>query len=303
MENRNENEPGGEGKRSYDVVKVHDIMDELLENFRKGLPTGFTTEWTENDPESENAEAVKSLDDIVRWDTGQMALISEISEENMPGVVEVSDFAEELIVRLCKSTGWKAAHLMTEDFPVENLLAKLAEKYTGKLFPYQPQDKDKVYMEKEEWDEAFSWLTENARLVKTEENRRGIDDLLGLADKMVELYGIRVIVVYAGDFIGDILGKGWLLDRWAIKIRNFGMRRDCLMVVVAHPRFVSADSDGYESGNSEMVLADGTDGFESIADYSLEVETDEVKGVRTVNVVKVRRKEFGDRGKFRYKTK
>lgn len=244
--------------------------------------------------ETTKLKTPKGLDDLVRWDTKRLVLVTGRSGDGK------SEFVDELVVRLSLETGWKAAYFTPEKYPNKYHQQALSEKLTGKSFNSQERRLDRTYMSITELKTALDWTAKNIFYVGVSFDNMFIDRILNAADVHVKRQGIKILVIDPYNYIEKEMDWEWQLNQWdsktVSKIRNFALERDLIVFLVIHPRKVYENNKEGERRRIEMTDISGTADFGNKADVCIVVDRHRENDMTTIYVDKVRNKDNGGRG-------
>ena len=276
------------------IVEPEDLQDAIEKLFEEGASSGYETGWKRSWNDEKKLLTPLSLDDFVTWDTKQLALITGRSGDGK------SEWLDELVVRLNRRTGWKAAYFTPENSPLYHHETKILEKVIGKRFPQKKRKDDVEYMNHDELVMGMEYIKKNYHYICPPVNDMKIDVILKSADYLVQRYGIKILVLDPYNYIEKEMEREWQLNQWdsrtISKIRDFAVSRDLLCFLIAHPRKVyETDKDGNRR-RIEMSDISGTADFGNKADYCIVVDRNKDNDMTTVFIDKVRNKDLGDRG-------
>ena len=279
------------------IQTAEDVEDELWQLFRQGMQRGA-------------AARIAGMDELITFETGRYMVVS-----GRPGDGK-SEFIDELCLRMALLHDWKVAYFSPENVPVTYHLRKLCEKLTRYPFQSSPQFTDELLKG------CVSWLSANVchilpgfgedGLVDFDEKampssggnasneRYTLDNILDIAHRAVARRGVRIFVIDPLNRIEQDQQDGKSELQWYAHVNNtlsrFARRHQCLVILVAHPRKVEMMLDGRKR---RITLEDisGTADFGNKADYVFCVDRDDEHGLVTLSVDKVRRKQYGSKGK------
>ena len=282
-----------------DVTFPADIKDVMDRYFKEGAQCGHMTGWEgPSDAKKEDGKEFYGLDDIIQWETKQLCLITGLTGDGK------SEFLDELVIRLSMEAEWKAIYYTPENFPIQRHISKLCEKLVGKEFPKAQIDcSSDTYINKEEYEEAYEWITENISYYTPEKDETNVEDLRKNVDYIVQRKGAKILVIDPFNYIDKEVKNEFEVNRRDSQIisdiRNIAIQRNMLVFLVAHPRKPSLDLAGNRRRVS-MYDISGTADLVNKADICMVIERSTKNDMTTVYVDKVRNKDFGNRGKCHF---
>ena len=250
--------------------------------FQKGLEPGKTAQ-------------IASLDDIITWEPGRIAVFTGIPGH---GKSEIVDY---IVCRLNMIHGWKAAYYSPENYPLELHYSKIASKISGKSFSSK-------YMGHGEFTRTFEYINNNFFFIYPEEDIT-VDNILSKGKYLIRRYGINVLVIDPYNKLDHGRERNEseteYISRFLDKISMFSKQHNCLVILVAHPR--KMDRKKEDNGKYEIpTLYDinGSANFYNKADYGLIVYRDYGESSVKIIVSKVKFKHLGMGGEaqFTYNT-
>lgn len=205
---------------AYAVERWAAAYDSLYENGRtRGLSSGWT-----------------ALDKLYRIRAGEWTLVTGI-----PGHGK-TEWLDALAMNLMSSAGWRIAIYSPENWPVEEHLAKLAEKRIGAPFEDGPTPR----MSRDEAVAARHWLDRYVRFIYPESPT--IASILSIARQLVKRDGISGLIIDPWNEVEHSRPQGMTeteyISETLSEIRRFC--RDCAVHVwlAAHPQKLLRDKDG-----------------------------------------------------------
>lgn len=259
-----------------DVMTISDFQDQLDAAYANGLPMGQTTGW-------------QAFDRAVNFAPAQLALITGRSNDGK------SEWLDELVVRLMLRTGWNAAFWTPENTLLDHSV-KLIEKLAGRSFRHQ----DGKGLQPDGFARAKEWLRERVSWLDLPFDKLTLECILERARSLVRKYGIRILVLDPYNFIEKEADARYSENAWDSHVvgclRQFAMDQGLLLFLVAHPRKVEMQING-ERRRITMEDIAGTADFGNKADYCFCINRDDERGYVTVFIDKVRRKQFGSKGR------
>ena len=124
----------------HGLNSIDHYQEEWQNLYDQGEPSGIST-------------GIKSLDDIVTLQTGQLYVLTGYAGHGK------SAFLDQLVVNAGKMYGWKTCFASFEKPPTLHAI-QLAQILTGKSF-YKPQYVGAERMSQHEKDDAQAWITEH----------------------------------------------------------------------------------------------------------------------------------------------
>jgi hypothetical protein len=252
--------------------------EELRANFelyqKIGTPQGKGIKFTE-------------LDKILRWDTGQLSIITGIPNHGK------SEFLDFVCVQLAKNYGWKTVMFSPENNPINFHIEKLYNKVINKNSNGENSDKEK--------DEALTFILNNFYFFDYEqENVSDLGNILDATKELIQLDNNVKILVIDAFYNLDITQENNQSDLAYIlaqlkKLKQFAKENNILIQLVAHTRKILSDGNGkYKVPNFFDI--NGSADFAKVADYCLTVYRNKDSKETEIHVAKVRFKNYGTQG-------
>lgn len=267
-----------------DISTVDSFESELDAFYLNGPTPGKVTGW-------------KNLDEIVSFGTGQLALVTGRTNDGK------SEWLDELVIRLMLRTGWNAGYWTPENTLMDHS-RKVIEKLTDRTFAHNGS----IGVQPDQFGLCKQWMKEHISWIELPFDQLRLDIILERCRSLVRKYGIRILVLDPFNFIEKENNSTRSENAWDSHvvgaIRSFAIKHDVLVFLVAHPRKVEMQIDGRKR---RITLEDisGTADFGNKADYCFCVDRDDEHHVVTISIDKVRRKQYGSKGKqahFVYKS-
>ena len=255
------------------ATECHDDLRSLYEN---GMEQGAEAGW-------------KNFDSICTFEPGRLLVVT-----GRPGEGK-SEFVDELVVRLCLRHEWKIGFFSPENMPIVYHLGKLAEKLTGLSFAAGNGMTEGVYVQAEQW------LAENVTHIVPGREAYTIDNILEKARQLVRRRGVRTVIIDPLNRLEQPSGQEQSEREYITLVLNklgrFATQNKCLVILVAHPRKVNRDVMTGQQRRVEMNDINGSANFGNMADFCIDIDRNDDKGIVTAYVDKVRFKHLGSRGK------
>lgn len=253
------------------VLPKDHLMASLNGLYENGLPKGLYTE-------------IDSLDEVCRLDKGRLLTITGVPNYGK------SEFVDFLTCTYNKRYGFKTLYFSPENQPVNLHIAKLVSKFIGRKF-------DKKEISSDEIQKAGSYILDNFFFFNYEKVKT-LDNILAEAERMVNDKGIDILVLDAYNKIESELPNGVLETNFISKIldglSNFAIRNNVLVILVAHPRKMEKDGDGYKCPSAYDI--NGSANFYNKSDFVLVVHRDFKKEDVIIKVDKVKFSNYGCAG-------
>lgn len=198
----------------FDVTDLSDRIDHLYEH---GWEKGVTTGWDE-------------LDRLYSVRAGEFTVVT-----GMPNSGK-SNWVDCLAVHLAANHGWRGAFFSPENQPLEDHMARIAEKWAMQPFadgPTRRMDRDTLQRAKEWVRGHFKWI------LPDDDAEWTVDTVLEKARALVTRFGIRFLVIDPWNELEHAPPNGMtetIYTGHVLKhIRQFGRRHGVAIFVVAHP--------------------------------------------------------------------
>ena len=139
--------------------------------------------------------------------------------------------------------GWKWGVFSPENYPVGDLYDTLAEMYIGNTSDLDKKDRMSI----DEYKQALNFLHEYFYVIYPEDDFR-LDNILDKFKHLVMRYGIKGCLIDPFNQIDhDFNGKDetTYIGDCLTKIRRFEQVNDLKFIIVAHPRKMDKDENGY----------------------------------------------------------
>ena len=202
----------------HGLNSIDHYQEEWQSLYDQGEPSGIST-------------GIKSLDDIVTLQTGQLYVLTGYAGHGK------SAFLDQLVVNAGKMYGWKTCFASFEKPPTLHAI-QLAQILTGKSF-YKPQYVGSERMSQHEKDDAQAWITEH---ILFQDYMDGglptISAVLEKAKHSIQRNGTRIVCIDPFNFIHA--EKTYALETDMVsemltKVQLFAKQHDVLVIFVAHP--------------------------------------------------------------------
>ena len=207
-----------------------------------------------------------------------------------------SEFVDWIALSNVRKYGHKIAFFSPENYPLHRHAAKLIEKIKRKPFR---SDYEKA-MTPEEIKEGIEYLRDKIYFIYPDDESLDIDYVLNKFKMCKAKYGIDGVVLDPFTEL-DWNNKGGMnqtdyIGQCLTKMRRFARIHDVYFILVAHPRIMKKDDDGYYIPPT-MYDISGSANFNNKADIGVTVYRDPlVDGKTTVYVNKMRFKGNGKIG-------
>lgn len=203
------------------IYRAADLSNEFISLCKEGKKrTGVSTGYP-------------SLDPFLSLSKGYMSIVSGIPSMGK------SEFVDALALNTAVQHGWRWCFFSPENYPLEEHIAKLAEKYIGKRIDhFTVSDRNDAL---DFIDTHFIWLY-------PEEDKLWLENLLQLVEQVHQTEG--ALDAFCFDPWNEIIhnNSGLRDDQYlagALRIvRKFARKNDLHAVIVAHPNRTEKDDKG-----------------------------------------------------------
>ncbi len=262
-----------------------DYADGYLSLFRDGQPGGQFTGW-------------HGVDQNYTVSQGQMTIVTGIPSHGK------SEFIDALMVNLARTDDWRFGVFSPENFPVQNHMAKLAQKYIKKSFNSSYGEEKK--MTEAEAIAARKWITEHFAFIAPPDNELTVDHIISKAKVAVMRYGIKGLMIDPWNEIDHSRpsnkSETEYISECLTKIRRFARTYRVHVWLIAHPTKLQRGNNGKYPVPNPYDIA-GSAHFRNKADNCITAWRDLLDEERAVeiHIQKIRFREVGKVGMVKLK--
>ena len=248
------------------VKEFHSLRTETA--FRKTFSTGYS-----------------SLDEIVKLVKGRMMVVT-----GYPGCGK-SEWLDAVLVNASLLHGWKTLYFSPENYPIQEHVAKLAEKITGKWVRQ---------LGTEEANTILKFLNLHFAWVDIDREMPSIDMILERALERKEGLGLDCVVIDPWNGAGHPGFVNQREDQYLAEILTktsyFARRHQLLMAIVAHPKTQIKTKEGKLPRCTVSDISGGSMWWNKV-DYAVVCHReDRAKNQIEVELAKIKEKWFGTLG-------
>jgi len=251
------------------VMTADMFYPELVDLYQNGLRPGKKTRHNK-------------LNELITFETARLMTVTGI-----PGCGK-SEFVDELLVQLSTLHGWRAGFFSPENFPIQLHISKLIAKLAGTWM-------DRLSIE--ELDK-FSEMVRDSFYWVMPDDEYHLDVILEKARYLIRKYGIKIFVIDPWNMLEytapNNLTETQYISKCLTQISNFARQNNILMIIVAHPKKMEKNSDGFWDVPN-LYSINGSAHFFNKTDYGVTVfrtESDDVE----IHVQKVKFRHLGQKG-------
>jgi len=204
------------------IVSLDDVMDKLIQLKQGGIPRGDMLGYPE-------------FDRIFSWKKDEMTILTGAPNSGK------SAFLDQCMSLLAQNNDWKFGIISMEKPNVELHIAELMQRTLGKTF-WNEMTLEEIHAYREYFNDRFKFL-------EVDKNELTVDHLISKAKEMVGRYGIDCFVVDNWSFVelkmpkyGD--SRTNHIGDSLTKFKIFKEKYKCAVIIVAHTRKLSKDSQG-----------------------------------------------------------
>lgn len=204
------------------IVSLDDVMDKLIQLKQGGIPRGDMLGYPE-------------FDRIFSWKKDEMTILTGAPNSGK------SAFLDQCMSLLAQNNDWKFGIISMEKPNVELHIAELMQRTLGKTF-WDEMTLEEIHAYREYFNDRFKFL-------EVDKNELTVDHLISKAKEMVGRYGIDCFVVDNWSFVelkmpkyGD--SRTNHIGDSLTKFKIFKEKYKCAVIIVAHTRKLSKDSQG-----------------------------------------------------------
>jgi len=147
-----------------------------------------------------------------------------------------SEFLDAILLNMTIMHNWKVLYFSPENFPIQEHMTKVAEKYVGK--PIRMFTDDESRMSLEFMHEYYRWMYPETPY---------LHELLELAQKQKDTRGLDCLVLDPWNNVfhdRGMLREDEYLSECLSKILRFARENSVLLAIVAHPKNPQKNKDG-----------------------------------------------------------
>lgn len=259
------------------IYYLEDYEMSLDNLYRNGAPKGCTVGWPD-------------FDDLISFTTKRIMIVTGIPSHGK------SQFMVDIAVRLNLRYGWKAAFFSPESMPMESHAQELIQVLVGKSF-----NPSFLHMSEDEYRMGKDYVRGNFFHIMPEDSQT-VASILEKAQFLVRRRGIKLLVIDPYSSIDSDFGNQSetnYIRAMLEALRNFAIRNDLLVSLVAHPTKIRKDKD--HDGIPTMYDVSGSAHFLNKSDYGIVVYRDFDNDSTLVKVEKVKSRFLGHKGEVLFK--
>lgn len=219
------------------------------------------------------------LDPLFRVARGYMMIVS-----GYPSCGK-SEFIDAILVNLSVTNQWKTLYFSPENYPIEEHMRKLAEKYVGKQF--RNFTKDDITNSLAYLNNHFSWI---------DDDNPDLDGLIAYSKAEKRDKGIDCFVIDPWNAVTHSRGTSLIHEYLATalsKLIRHARKENLLIIVIAHPAKPVKDRNGNIGMPTLYDISDGAM-WRNKADYGVIVHRPDMKKDEIlVSVQKIKQKWMG----------
>jgi len=269
------------------VVLISDVIGRIRDLYEHGRMPGVSTGWP-------------MMDQFFLVSPGELTLVTGI-----PGHGK-SEWLDAMLMNLATLHGWSTAYYSPENFPLEEHIAKLVEKQSGRAFQH-PNPIIKIG--KEDLENSTQWLNKHFYFLKPDEDNLSLDVIVENSRALVFRHGIKALVIDPWNEVEHDRPQHQTETEYTsvqlTKIRRFARIVGLAVFVVAHPAKLQKDSKGVYPVPTPYDVS-GSAHWHNKADNCITIYRDKTKpnDPVQVHIQKIRFKKNGRVGVcyFRYDT-
>lgn len=252
------------------IIKANELFDKFNsivtgKSTRQVMSTGF-----------------KDVDEYIKFSKNYLAVVT-----GFPGSGK-SEFVDAVALNMALMHRWKTLYFSPENNPLEEHMAKIAERFVGKnIKGFKPEQ---IETSLKFIDEYFSWVDPDVPTL-TEILDRAKDELM--------MNGLDVLVIDPWNAIhhsrGMLREDEYLMEALS-KLLVFARKNNILVIVVAHPKTLQPDKERKIVFPTVSEISGGAMWWNK-ADYAIVCHRpDKTKNEMVVSVQKVKQKWMGKVG-------
>ena len=263
------------------VISVEDVYNDVVNFYENGYPKGDDC-------------GIEGFDEILTFKGGLLTVVTGSPSSGK------SEFLDYITTSLSRRHGWKWGICSFEN-PVSLHVTKLMEKFAGLAFDFRKNFEHR--MNRDSFNRSIIMADDYFKFLNISQIDVTIDGILSKLRELVLRNGIKGVVIDPWNYIEHKIPIGQSETQYISdcisKIREFAVRTDTHIFVVAHPRKLQKDLKTGQYPVATMYDISGSAHFFNKTDNGISVHRDFANGVVTVYVQKVR---FSWHGKVDFAT-
>jgi len=251
------------------VITVDDVYSTVLDYYLNGYPKAAET-------------GIEGLDELITFAGGMVTMVTGAPSSGK------SEFLDYIITRLARKHDWKFSVCSFEN-PTAIHVTKLMEKFIGKSFNFRKDHNHRI--NEDEFKESIILTDNYFSFIHTGQVDVTIQGLLHKLTEVVKKKGVKGVVIDPWNYIEHKIPNGYTETQYISEslslIREFAIRTDTHVFIVAHPRKLQKDHTGQYPIATLYDIA-GSAHFFNKTDNGLSIHRDHIKGIVTVYCQKIR---------------
>lgn len=256
------------------VFAVNDLKADLDALYEKGWERGVTI-------------GLAEFDKLCSFEVGRVCIVTGIPTSGK------SEFVDFMTVMLNKRYGWKTVYFSPENFPITYHIAKLSEKFIGKPFSKERENR----MSREEYEVAAEYINDNFFFIYPNDNCQ-VDNVLEKAKAFVHRKGCKIVVLDPYNRLDHDTGserETVYISKFLDKLTYFAQQNMVLVILVAHPTKLPKNKEGFYDPPTLYDIS-GSSAFYAKADFGITIHRDKMEGCVLAISNKIKFKHLGDLG-------
>ena len=263
------------------VLTMDDLFPTVLDYYENGYPKGYSA-------------GIGEFDQYLNFSGGQVTVVTGV-----PGSGK-SEFIDWICTSMARNHNWKFAILSFEN-PAAIHITKLMEKFIGLSFNFRKDPEHR--MNRDQFEEGIRLTDLYFSFIDITQTSVTIDGILSKCRELVLRTGIKGIIIDPWNYIEHKVPDGYTETQYISEalslIKDFAIRNDVHVFVIAHPKKMQKDQRGVYPVPT-MYDISGSAHFFNKADNGISVHRDYEKNLVDIHIQKVRFSWLGKLGVATY---
>jgi twinkle protein len=260
------------------VFDTDDLFEDISNYYYNGYPKGVEA-------------GIGEFDKFLTFSGGQFTTVT-----GSPSAGK-SEFIDYITTSLSRNHGWKWAVCSFENPPAFHA-TKLMEKFAGLSFAFR---KDPAHrMQQRDFEQAVNFIDNYYKFINILQGDASLQGILNKCRELIIRTGIKGIVIDPWNYIEHKspphLSETQYISECLSVIKEFAMKYDVHIFLVAHPRKLTKDAKTGKYPIATMYDIAGSAHFFNKTDNGLSVHRDFEANITTVYIQKVRFSWLGKQG-------